>query len=184
VKTMNELIQKYGVNELRRARNDLKNINDSTARFAILYERFGRDAPHIANVLDEIPAAENTGFFMKHLVCLFLGHDWIYETDGEVGGTWDDQGLLCKRFRCQRCKMHRFQRVDEGIMTRRELKQNLESALTILREVRADGCMEEWGNDLPQRIDALFDRCQTTKNPGLFMKILSLGKKDKDDGNR
>jgi hypothetical protein len=38
---------------------------------------------------------------------MISGHDWIFETTGFVGE------IECRRYQCRRCKMHKFERIDE-----------------------------------------------------------------------
>lgn len=46
--------------------------------------------------------------YLLWLVCLFRGHIWTNETIGMV----DD--MRCKRHRCERCEMHRFEKLPAG----------------------------------------------------------------------
>ena len=46
--------------------------------------------------------------YLLWLICYFRGHIWIIDAIGKVGETWNEEGLLCQRAKCQRCNMHRL----------------------------------------------------------------------------
>ena len=47
--------------------------------------------------------------YLLWLVCVVRGHRWVYEVTGAVGAAWDWSGVFAHRYRCERCRMLRFE---------------------------------------------------------------------------
>ncbi len=48
-------------------------------------------------------------------------------------------------------------RVEASVLARADYHKAFVDAIALIREFRADGAMEDWGNDLPERIDAFLN---------------------------
>ncbi len=44
------------------------------------------------------------------VVCLVLGHRWVYEDTGPISERWDGPSIEADRYYCPRCEQHLFLR--------------------------------------------------------------------------